>query len=45
VCSSDLFDFGDFSLFVIAPVSLRLVGGFAQARTLAPTALAEVLKS
>ncbi len=34
--SEPMFGFGDFSLFVIRPASLRLVAGFAQARTLAP---------
>jgi hypothetical protein len=29
--SQEMFGFADFSLFVIAPQSLRVVGGFAQA--------------
>jgi putative heme iron utilization protein len=29
--SADMFGFADFSLFVLAPASLRFVGGFAQA--------------
>lgn len=41
--SAPMFDFSDFSLFVIAPRSIRFVGGFAQARTLTPAGLAEVL--
>ncbi len=32
------FELGDFSLFAITPGSLRWVGGFAQAATLAPAA-------
>jgi len=43
--SAGMFDFADFSLFVIRPVSIRLVGGFGQARTLAAGAFAEALKS
>ena len=38
-----MFDFSDFSLFVIEPRSIRFIGGFAQARTLAPAELAEAL--
>jgi putative heme iron utilization protein len=34
---------GDFSLFLLIPLSLRLVGGFAQAATLTPLNLAEAL--
>lgn len=34
--AAPMFDFADFSLWLIQPRSLRLVGGFAQARTLAP---------
>lgn len=41
--SEPMFGFGDFSLFVIRPSSLRLVGGFAQARTLAPEDLVAAL--
>jgi putative heme iron utilization protein len=43
--SEPMFGFGDFSLFVIEPVSIRFVGGFAQARTLSPKAFAEALES
>jgi putative heme iron utilization protein len=42
--SEPMFSFGDFSLFVLAPQSLRLVAGFAQAHTLAPTDLAAALR-
>jgi putative heme iron utilization protein len=42
--SEPIFGFGDFSLFLIRPSSLRLVGGFAQARTLAPEDLVAALK-
>jgi hypothetical protein len=38
-----LFSFADFSLFAIWPDSIRFVGGFAQATTLSPETLAEVL--
>lgn len=41
--SAELFGFVDFSLFVILPDSIRFVGGFAQATTLSPETLAEVL--
>lgn len=41
--SADLFSFADFSLFAIWPDSIRFVGGFAQATTLSPETLAEVL--
>ena len=41
--SAGMFEFADFSLFLIRPTSIRLVGGFAQARTLAPEAFAEAL--
>jgi putative heme iron utilization protein len=41
--SEPMFGFGDFSLFVIRPASLRLVGGFAQAKTLAPEDLVAAL--
>jgi putative heme iron utilization protein len=41
--SEPMFGFGDFSLFVIRPASLRLVGGFAQAKTLAPEDLLAAL--
>lgn len=43
--SADLFGFADFSLFVILPESIRFVGGFAQATTLSPATLAEVLST
>lgn len=38
-----MFGFGDFSLFVIEPASIRFVGGFGQARSLSPTAFAEAV--
>lgn len=41
--SEDLFGFADFSLFAIAPESVRFVGGFAQATTISPQTLATVL--
>ena len=41
--SADLFSFADFSLFAIWPESIRFVGGFAQATTMSPQTLAEVL--
>lgn len=41
--SAQTFGFSDFSLFAIAPTSIRFVGGFAQATTLTPETLASVL--
>lgn len=41
--SAETFAFSDFSLFVIMPRSIRFVGGFAQAATISPEVLAEVL--
>lgn len=41
--SAQMFGFSDFSLFTIVPISVRLVGGFAQAKTLSGAVLAEVL--
>lgn len=41
--SAELFGFADFSLFAILPDSIRFVGGFAQATTLSPQTLADVL--
>ena len=41
--SADLFGFADFSLFAILPESIRFVGGFAQATTISPETLAEIL--
>lgn len=41
--SAELFGFADFSLFLIAPASIRYVGGFAKATTLSSATLAEVL--
>jgi putative heme iron utilization protein len=41
--SSDIFNFSDFSLFAIMPRSIRFIGGFAQATTITPEVLAEVL--
>ncbi|MBU1222787.1 MAG: pyridoxamine 5'-phosphate oxidase family protein [Gammaproteobacteria bacterium] len=43
--SADLFSFADFSLFAIWPDSIRFVGGFAQATTLLPETLVEVLSA
>jgi len=41
--SAQMFSFADFSLFAIVPRSIRLVGGFGEAKTLPGTVLAEVL--
>lgn len=41
--SAQTFELSDFSLFAIRPRSLRLVGGFAQAKTITPEGLARVL--
>jgi heme iron utilization protein len=41
--SEMMFGFSDFSLFKIVPGSIRFVGGFAQATTISPETLAEVL--
>lgn len=41
--SAQTFELSDFSLFAIRPRSLRLVGGFAQAKTLTPGGFARVL--
>ncbi|MGB8699756.1 MAG: pyridoxamine 5'-phosphate oxidase family protein [Thermosynechococcaceae cyanobacterium] len=41
--SAYLFDFADFLLFVIQPISIRYVGGFGQATTITPEILAETL--
>jgi heme iron utilization protein len=41
--SEMMFGFSDFSLFAIVPGSIRFVGGFAQATTISPETLAEVL--
>lgn len=41
--SADMFDFADFSLFLIQPSAVRFVGGFAQARSVSPATLAEIL--
>jgi len=43
--SAELFSFADFSLFAIWPDSIRFVGGFAQATTISPETLAEVLSA
>jgi putative heme iron utilization protein len=42
--SAQTFGFADFSLFGIVPESARFVGGFAQARTISPAALAAALR-
>ena len=41
--SRELFDFGDFSLFILAPRHMRFVGGFAQATSVVQPELASVL--
>jgi putative heme iron utilization protein len=41
--SAEMFDFSDFSLFVVVPRSVRFVGGFAQATTLTAKTLATIL--
>jgi putative heme iron utilization protein len=41
--SLEMFGFSDFSLFTIAPTSIRFVGGFAQATTISPEAFSRVL--
>jgi heme iron utilization protein len=43
--SAQTFELADFSLFAIRPRSLRVVGGFAQAKTVTPEGLARVLSS
>jgi putative heme iron utilization protein len=41
--SAEMFCFADFSLFVVAPRSVRFVGGFAQATSITAEALADIL--
>ena len=41
--SAQTFELGDFALFAIRPTTARFVGGFAQAKTLGPEALAAAL--
>jgi heme iron utilization protein len=41
--SAQTFELSDFSLFALRPRSLRVVGGFAQAKTVTPEGLARVL--
>jgi hypothetical protein len=41
--SVEMFNFADFSLFVIQPASARFVGGFAQAASISPGTLARIL--
>jgi putative heme iron utilization protein len=41
--SAQTFGFSDFSLFAVIPISIRFVGGFAQATTLTAETLARVL--
>jgi hypothetical protein len=41
--SAQTFELSDFSLFAVRPRSLRVVGGFAQAKTVTPEGLAKVL--
>ena len=43
--SRELFGFSDFSLFIIAPTSVRVVAGFAQASTLSASEFAELLRN
>ena len=43
--SEMMFELADFSLFALKPRSIRFVGGFAQAKTITPERLAEVLRS
>ena len=43
--SAQTFELSDFSLFAIRPRSLRLVGGFAQAKTLTPEGFARALSA
>lgn len=41
--AAPMLELGDFAFFTLPPSSMRWVGGFAQARTLPPSALAEAL--
>ena len=41
--SEPMFGFGDFSLFVITPRSVRLVAGFGRATTLTPASFAKAM--
>ena len=41
--AADFFQLGDFSIVALTPLSARFVGGFAQAHSLRPEALAAVL--
>lgn len=43
--SAQTFELPDFALFAIRPRSLRLVGGFAQAKTLTPEGFARALSA
>lgn len=43
--SAQTFELSDFALFAIRPRSLRLVGGFAQAKTLTPEGFARALSA
>jgi hypothetical protein len=43
--SEQMFGFADFSLFVVAPRTVRFVGGFAQATTIGAETLAGILES
>ena len=42
--SADIFELGDFSIFRISPVSARVVGGFAQAFSVAAESFARALR-
>jgi putative heme iron utilization protein len=43
--SAQMFELADFSIFSIRARSIRFVGGFAQAKTLTPEGLAEILRA
>jgi putative heme iron utilization protein len=40
-----LFELGDFTLFAIAPVTVRIIVGFAQAASITPASMARSLRS
>ena len=43
--SEQMFEFADFSLFIIVPRTVRFIGGFAQARSITAETLAEILSA
>jgi len=43
--AEQMFDFGDFSMFLIRTVSARFVAGFGQAHSLSAESLAQILRS